>query len=80
MPTEIQGMLQGVGGSFDYTTIFVGIAFSIVGWGAWRYGRKIQSGRHMLLGVALMGYAYFVPNPWWSFVVGSLLTGFLFWP
>jgi len=73
-------LLQGTNFSIDYKTIFIGIFFSIVGFGAWRYGRKSQSGRHMLLGVALMFYPYFVPNPWWSLLVGSLLTIFLFWP
>jgi len=66
--------------SFNFTSLFLGLAFSIVGWGAWRHGRKSQSGRHMILGIALMAYPYFIPNPWWSFAVGSLLTGFLFWP
>ncbi|QQR82006.1 MAG: hypothetical protein IPJ69_05905 [Deltaproteobacteria bacterium] len=61
-------------------SIFIGIMFSIVGLGAWRYGKKIASARHMLLGVGLMVYGYFVPNVWLSLLVGSILTAFLFWP
>ncbi len=84
MPTdiqnEVQGLLKGAALSFDYKTILVGIFFSIVGWLAWRHGRKTQSGRHMILGVGLMAYAYFVSSFWWSLGIGSVLTVFLFWP
>ncbi len=66
--------------SFDPYAIFLAIIFSLVGYCAWRYGRKTQSGRHMILAVALMGYGYFVTNPWWSLAVGSVLTVLLFWP
>ena len=86
MPTDdIRNLLQGVqgggiGSSIHFAPIFIGIAFSLVGWGAWRYGRRIQSGRHMILAVALMAYPYFVWNTWWSLATGSVLTGLLFWP
>ncbi len=80
MPTDVQKLLQGTGFSFDVKTIVIGIVFSIVGWMAWRYGRRHQSGRHMILGVVLMVYPYFVSNLWWSLALGSLLTVSLFWP
>lgn len=79
MSDNLQDLLQTTAGSFNFATLLLGIGFSIVGWGAWRYGRKSQSGWHMIIGVALMVYPYFVSNPWWSFAIGSLLTGFLFW-
>jgi hypothetical protein len=66
--------------SFDLTTILIGILFGTIGFLSWRYGRKALSERHMILGVGLMGYAYFVPNPWVSFIIGTVLTGLLFWP
>ncbi len=65
---------------FNLTSLFIGMGFGVIGFSAWRYGRKMQSGRHMLLAVGLMGYAYFVPNPWISLAVGSVLTVLLFWP
>lgn len=66
--------------NFDMGTMVVGVLFGIVGWSAWKYGRNISSARHMLLGVGLMAYAYFVPQLWLSILVGLVLTGFLFWP
>ncbi|MBI2343288.1 MAG: hypothetical protein HYV02_02950 [Deltaproteobacteria bacterium] len=66
--------------SFDMSAIVVGIFFGFIGFGAWRYGRRALSGRHMLLGVALMVFGYFIPNPWAACVVGGLLTLLLFWP
>ncbi|OGQ21531.1 MAG: hypothetical protein A3I05_03255 [Deltaproteobacteria bacterium RIFCSPLOWO2_02_FULL_44_10] len=66
--------------SDDIYSIFVAVLFSIVGFAAWRYGRRSQSGRHMILGVVLMGYGYFVHNVWWSLGIGTLLVIFLFWP
>ncbi len=66
--------------SFDPYSIIIGIAFGIVGYAAWRYGRKNQSARHMILAVMLMGYGYFVPNPWLCLAAGLALTFFLFWP
>lgn len=66
--------------SFDMKVVLVGIFFSIVGWIAWRYGRKKQSSRHLVLAIALMAYPYFVWNFLWSVLVGVILTLFLFWP
>ncbi len=66
--------------SFSLGTIVIGIFFSIIGYAAWRYGRQQQSGRHMLLGVALMGYGYVVPSLWLNAVIGGVLTLLLFWP
>ncbi|MBI2336131.1 MAG: hypothetical protein HYU97_05160 [Deltaproteobacteria bacterium] len=65
---------------FDLPSILCGIFFSMVGLYAWRYGRQQQSGRHMLLGVALLAFGYFIPNVWLALAIGTLLTTFLFWP
>lgn len=80
VPPDIQNLLQETAGSFDMKTVVAGIFFSLVGFSAWRYGRHSQSGRHMILAVVLMAYPYFVPGFWWSLLVGSSLTVFLFWP
>ncbi|PIR24708.1 MAG: hypothetical protein COX62_01530 [Deltaproteobacteria bacterium CG_4_10_14_0_2_um_filter_43_8] len=66
--------------SFGLGLIIAGIMFSIVGWGSWRYGRKRQSGRHMLLGVTLMIYPYFVSSLPLSLLLGFVLSFFIFWP
>lgn len=66
--------------SFDPYAITIGVVFGIVGYAAWKYGRRNQSARHMILAIALMGYGYFIPNPWYCLAVGLGLTFFLFWP
>jgi hypothetical protein len=66
--------------NFSLSTILIGLFFGVVGFSAWRYGRQKQSARHMLLAVGLMGFGYFVPNPWLAFLIGGILTGLLFWP
>ncbi len=66
--------------NLDFYTILYGVLFGLVGIAAWQYGRRQASGRHMLLGVALMCYGYFVPGKLWSLLVGVVLTALLFWP
>lgn len=65
---------------FDASSLFFGIIFGIVGVGAFQYGRNTHSGRHMILGLLLMAYPYFIPGAWLTFLIGALLTSLLFWP
>ncbi len=65
---------------FSMSTLLISIWFSFVGLFAFRFGKKKSSARHMILGLILMGYGYFVYNAWASFAVGSILTVLLFWP
>ena len=65
-------------GSISIATIIIAIVFSIVGYAAFRYGRKNSETKPLLIGIALMLYGYFVSNPWVSFGIGALLTAFLF--
>jgi hypothetical protein len=58
--------------------ILVVVFFSLVGFAAFRYGKKDGEVRPMLLGVALMAYGYFVSNVWLSLVVGCVLTALIF--
>lgn len=64
----------------DFSTLFLGILFGLIGISAWIYGRKISSARHMLLGVVLMFFSYFIHQVWLSLLIGAGLTGLLFWP
>jgi len=79
-PQQLLRQSSSLLSSFTLGSIMCGIFFSIIGFAAFRYGKKISSGRHMLLGIALMAYGYFVPNTWASFFVGAGLTTLLFWP
>jgi predicted phage tail protein len=60
--------------------IVVVAIFSLVGFAAFRYGRKNDETRPMLLGAALMVYGYFISNAWLSLVVGGVLTALIFFP
>lgn len=66
--------------SFELGNIILGLFFGIVGVSAWRYGKQTASARHMLLGIALIAYSYFVPNFLVSLLVGLGLSILLFWP
>lgn len=60
--------------------ILIAVVFSVVGFIAFRRGRKEGESRPLFLGIALMAYGYFVSNPWISFAIGSVLTLLLFFP
>ena len=60
--------------------LIAGICFSVIGFSAWRYGKRIQSTRHMLVGGALMVYPYVIYDLIAVIVIGLLLTALLFWP
>ena len=60
--------------------IVVVAIFSLVGFAAFRYGRKNDETRPMLLGAALMVYGYFISDPWLSLAVGGVLTALIFFP
>lgn len=63
---------------FSMGTLIAGLLFGIIGFAAWRIGRARQSMGKMLLGVALMGFPYLIPDGVWIYVVGAGLTGLLF--
>jgi hypothetical protein len=66
--------------SLELGNILLGLFFGIVGISAWRYGKQNTSARHMLLGVVLIAYPYFIPNFWIALALGLVLSVFLFWP
>lgn len=56
------------------------ILFGIVGFAAYRYGKKSGSFNPMAIGVALMVYPYFISQTWMLYVIGLALCGGLyFW-
>jgi hypothetical protein len=67
-------------GGISPATIAVAVFFGLVGFAAFRYGKKNGEARQLFLGVALMAYGYFVSNVWLSLAIGALLTLFLFFP
>lgn len=73
--------MQDLGlGGLTPASIGVAILFSLVGFAAFRYGKKNGEPRPLFLGIALMAYGYFVSNVWVSAGIGALLTLSLFFP
>ena len=67
-------------GSISFATIAIAIVFSLVGFAAYRYGKKNSEPRQLFLGIALMAYGYFVSNAWVSLSIGAVLDALLFFP
>ena len=73
---DVGGLLD----KFSLYTILLAVFFGLVGFAAFRYGRKNSEPRPLVLGIALMAYGYFVTNAWVSLAIGSVLTLALFFP
>jgi hypothetical protein len=54
--------------------LFASLIFGIVGFAAFRYGKKSALVVPMILGIVLMVYPYFVPETWMIYAIGSALT------
>ena len=53
--------------------------FGLVGWAAWRHGRRTGRRGTLWLGVALMFYPYLVSGTWALYAVGLGLCAGLTW-
>jgi len=69
--------LVGAGG-FNWANLIGGLVFSIIGWLAFRYGRREKSIRPTVIGIMLMVYPYFIANTFLAYVIGIGLTAALF--
>ena len=54
--------------------VFAIIVFSIIGFAAFRSGKREADWKGMVIGVVLMVYPYFVENAWALWLVGIGLT------
>lgn len=59
--------------------LFGAIVFGIVGFVAWRYGRKAERARTRWLGLALMLYPYLVSQTWALYALGLALCAGIWW-
>ncbi len=73
---DLDGLLSG----FSIWTLVIAVVFSLVGWIAFRHGRKNHEPKPLFIGIALMAYGYFVTNAWVSLAIGTALTLGLFFP
>jgi hypothetical protein len=55
------------------------ILFGLLGWAAYRYGKKAELPRVKWGGVALMVYPYAVSQTWLLWLVGGALCGWVWW-
>ena len=55
------------------------VVFGIIGFVAWRYGRKQAQPSTKWLGVALMFYPYLVSDTWLLYSIGVALCAAIFW-
>ena len=67
-------------GGFSLATILLALFFGLIGFVAFRYGKKNNEPRPLFLGIALMAYGYFVSNVWVSLGIGAFLTFLIFFP
>lgn len=59
--------------------LFGSVMFGIVGFAAYRYGKKAGNFNPMMFGVALMVFPYFISQTWLLYAVGcSFCAGLYF--
>ena len=72
--------LESLGFSLPTPAYLAGaILFGIIGFAAYRYGKKIANPGTKWIGVALMLYPYAVSNIWVLYLVGGGLCAALYW-
>lgn len=63
---------------FSVPEIMAEFLFGSIGFVAFIYGKRMNVWTPMFIGLGLMIYPYFVPNPMISYGVGAILTAALF--
>ena len=63
--------------SFDGPALIAGFLVSCIGFVLLSYGRKMSRPPHLLTGLILLAYPYFVPGAIWTLVIAAVLLGML---
>jgi hypothetical protein len=63
--------------NFDANSLLASLLVSSVGFVSFAYGKKQRRLPQMLVGVALMGFPYFVSSVPWMFGIAAALIGVL---
>jgi hypothetical protein len=66
--------LQALGLELPSPTYLIGaILFGLIGWAAWRHGRRTERPPTKWIGVALMLYPYVISSTWLLYGIGLAL-------
>jgi len=72
--------LDTLGFTLPSTSYIVGaVLFGIIGWIAWRYGKRMSLPATKWIGIALMLYPYAISATWLLYVVGVALCIGAYW-
>jgi hypothetical protein len=65
-------------GNFSASSLFAGFAFGVFGWYVMQLGRKQSNPWHIVIGLALMVYPYFITGTWlmWGTGIGLLTLAY----
>jgi hypothetical protein len=63
----------------DLSSIIVSIIVSAVGFVLFSYGRKMSRAPHVVTGIVLMGFPYFVSTIWVVVLIAAVLCFGLYW-
>lgn len=63
--------------NFDLSSLVCGVIVSSIGFVLFQYGRKMSRAPHVLAGLALLVFPYFVPGVLLMFGIAALLCGLL---
>lgn len=63
---------------FSAGSLAAGFLVSGVGFVLFKYGRKMSRGPQVLVGIVLMVFPYFVPNPYMMFSIAAALCALLY--
>jgi hypothetical protein len=64
--------------SFDPSNLIAGFVISGVGFVLFSYGRKLGRIPHVVVGLVLMVFPYFVPSVLATIAIGAVLCGLLY--
>lgn len=71
--------LSALGLDLPSPAYFIGaILFGIVGWIAFRRGRKTSASSLTWVGLALMLFPYVIPQTWLLWTIGTALSGWVY--
>ena len=63
--------------NFDASTLVAGFVVSSIGFVFFSYGKKMSRIPHVVTGIVLMVFPYFIPGVWLMFGIAALICALL---